>query len=521
MALQIPSQKQPGPDSFPTQPDAVRDWVSTLYPLTSMDSCRALFRGLKHSNRLETDNASRVEIATILEPAIEDAIAVLREEFLDLSLPFPLRAAQARQLALDLLLEQTFTYKIIVSETNNDSAQTPGPSRQLAIYQALRTLSKLYECHLLSHSEPDPILLHDANTLFNEAGEDDLIDQTLDSEAPDGVTAWSILNAYVYLQLLSLSCPYDQRQRQLPTLFQFLTEHTPKLTVKPYKAAESNNDSVYAIHHTQAGRPQRLKHTARDTDANLLTLDVAPLLAALDQVAERAPETINTFYEGETLSRSGLILLREALDRQKTRRVARAITRKTVHTEISLRHVSAAIRFTTVSEADAIPAEATQLSDSWPSVPIHRKGRWIVCNENRFGACLEWLDKEPTDAAVGQVIALKRTTKAKVPTWVTGIIRWIKSLGPAHLKIGIEFLGTEASALKVELTTEEQTTNHDCVRTLLLTGVFQSDARVALITPPLIFRQGEEIITEDKPLLLEERLASTGGFDVFGVVDKP
>lgn len=517
MALQIPSQKQPGPDSFPTQPDAVRDWVSTLYPLSSLGNCRALQRGIKHSNRLQTENADRVEIANILEPVIENAASGLRETFLDLSLPLPTKAVQTQHLVFDLLREQAFTFKIIVQ--NTDAASNKNSPMQLAIYQALRSLSKLYECHLQTYSEPDPMLLKDANVLFDQASKYDWIDAPLDEDAPDGITQWSITNAYVYIQLLALSCPFDQRQRQLPTLFQFLIEHTPTLTIKSFSSADSNSETVYAIHRSQAGRPQRLKHTARDNENGLLTFDVAPLLAALDQVAQRAPETINSFYEGETLSRAGLTLLREALNRKNNRRVARAITRKTVQTEISLRHVAAAIRFSTASDDDATPAEATQLSDSWPSVPIHRKGRWIVSNENRFGACLEWLDKEPTDSNVGQIIVLRRNNKTTEPTWVTGIIRWIKSIGPKHVQIGVEFLGADAKAIKVDLTTENQTTTHDCVRTPLLAGVFQSKATTALITPPSIFRVGEVIDTEDKPLLIGEKLASPGGFDVFGVTE--
>lgn len=518
MALQIPSQKQPGPDSFPTQPDAVRDWVSSLYPLTSMDNCRTLQRGLKHSNRLHTENAARVKITEILEPAIEDAVANLQQKFLDLSLPLPGKAEQARQLALELLQEQAYAYKIIV--TGSPAAALSDATLQTGIYQALRTLSKLYECHLLSHSEPDPQLLHEANKLFDLASVNALIENTVGSDAPDGVHPWSITNAYVYIQLLSLSCPFDQRQRQLPSLFQFLAEHTPSLAIESTATIEKISDTVYAIHKEQAGRPQRMKHTTPDKSKELLALDVAPLLKALDQVSEKTPETINTFYEGETLSRSGLNLLGEAMDRRKTRRAARAITRKTVQAEISLRHVAAAIRFSGAADADAAPPEATELSDSWPSVPTHRKGRWIVCNENRYGACLEWLDKEPTDATVGQIITLKRNSKAAEPAWITGIIRWIKSLGASHLQIGVEFLGTDTKALKVDLTAEDQTTTHDCVRIALLPGIFHSKAAVALMTPPSIFRRSDVINTEENPLLLEERLLSSGGFDVFSVSDK-
>jgi len=522
MALQIPSRKVPGPDSFPTQPEAVRDWLTTLHPLTATDNCRALQRGLKHSNRLATDNHKRVEIAAIFEPAVDEAVTELQQQFVDLSLPLPARARALRQLVIELLREQTCTYKIIVNDTY--ASLLPGQTgiRLPALYKALRSLGQLIGCHLLTLSEPCPSLLRDANKLYDLAEQSGLVHATLERDelelATSGdQTAWSISDAYVFVQLLSLCRPYNQRQQQIPVLLSFIARHTSALRVEAYAPDTRYNEMTYGVQLEQDGPAQHLKHITRSSTPTLRTLDVAPLLTIIDDASARIPAAVNAFYESETLSRTTLLHLRESLHRQNQRRFARAITRKTVQCEIGRRQITAAVLFSAEADAETGRAVLSPAQDYWPQPPVHHRGRWVVCNENRFGACLEWLDNEPTDASVGEVIALKRHSKDKKISWVTGIIRWMKSQSTSHLQIGIEFLGSDASVLRAERGRDELLTTHDCLLTPLLPGAFQSQCTQALLTPPLIFREGEDIIAGTQPVHLVERLLATASLDVFAV----
>ncbi|MBX2825125.1 MAG: hypothetical protein KTR33_10380 [Gammaproteobacteria bacterium] len=521
MALSIPSRKQPGPESFPTQPDDVRDWLTTLHPLGSTDNCRALHRGLKHSNRLETENGNRAAIASLFEPAIEEAVSTLQAEFLDQSQPLPPKAEQYRQLALDVLSEQTFQYKIIVHDTYASLTERQPQFRNQGIFKALRSLASLIECHLVSQSEPDPVLMHDANTLFDLAEKGGIHRSAIATEEGDSANEWTIEHAFIYVQLLAMSQPWNQRQRQIPALINFLQQRVTSLSITSYDAArEHSTDSVFGIQLTQIGHPQPLKHTPRQPVESLRLLDIGPLLAGISEAHKRTPDSINNFFEIDGLTRSGLNLLREALDRKNQRKYARAITRKSVHSEIGLRHITAAVRFASETGGDLGTPELAAATNYWPQTPIHRQRRWVVTNENRFGACLEWLDNEPTDAAVGEVIALKRNNRDAEPSWVTGIVRWLKSIAPDRLQVGIEFLAGNTTATRILHTVDELTTRHEGVCANLLPGVLPDHSREVLITPPTLFRHGDEVSADQKPLVLGEKILATSGFDMFGYEER-
>jgi len=81
MTLSIPNRKKPGENSFPTEPPGVQQGLTSLLPIHSMENIRSLFRGLKHSNRLETSLANRVEISEQFAPIVEEATLWLKEQF--------------------------------------------------------------------------------------------------------------------------------------------------------------------------------------------------------------------------------------------------------------------------------------------------------------------------------------------------------------------------------------------------------------------------------------------------------
>ena len=87
MSLVIPTRKTPANNSFPTSPEGVQSWLQDLQPLNSGESQRHLYRGLRHSNRLESNNRNRVEVLKILEPAVDQVLDELAGLYFEQPLP--------------------------------------------------------------------------------------------------------------------------------------------------------------------------------------------------------------------------------------------------------------------------------------------------------------------------------------------------------------------------------------------------------------------------------------------------
>ena len=142
MSLVIPTRKAPAQDSFPTSPEEVQRWLQQIQPLTSGESQRLLYRGLRHSNRLESNNRNRVDVLKILEPATDQVLDNLAAMYFEQPLPLPRKPLNAHQLASGLLRELGYAWKIVVHDTYSSLLGGQSGLRSLAIFHALRVLGK-------------------------------------------------------------------------------------------------------------------------------------------------------------------------------------------------------------------------------------------------------------------------------------------------------------------------------------------------------------------------------------------
>jgi len=517
MTLSIPNRKKPGENSFPTEPDGVEQWLTSLLPIQSMENVRSLYRGLKHSNRLDTSSPNRVAISELFAPIVDDATLWLKDQFADQSLPLPKKSKLCFQLVIELLTEMAFTYKIIVNDSYENQSPEPSVNCSNAIFKALATLAQQTEYHLNVLMETSTPVLQDANTLYTYALQSNLGSTSFSAANSSTESGLTIEKMFIYVQLLNLACPYTVRQRQIPLLNRYLLQQSASLSLQEPDDEIHDKNRTFCIHLEQDSRAQLLRYTDISADrGNILLLDFEPLIDNIDRTINRTSPTTNALFEAETLSKSTLSELRESLVRERDRKSARAIMHRQIHTKTGIKEITASLHYNPLNIPlnNEFNVDKLAPSDHWPSRPSNQERAWTVINENRMGACLEWRDGSTTDTEVGEVVALRQVNASSEEPWVIGFVRWVKYIDLDRVQLGIKYFAKNAQPVAANNSdAEAQDISRDC-----LLAKFNSNnlELVSLIAPPLAFHESELIQTgENSHHQLNQKIASTPMCDVF------
>ena len=500
MTLSIPSRKAPAQNSFPTAPSAVAEWLDGLQPLTSTSSIRTLYRGLKHSNRLENNNSKRVQILAILEPAVDTVLDSLVDQYLEQPLPLPRKPANAHQLASDLLQEMGFAWKIVVNDTYASLLSGQAALRNIALFNALRVLAKLILHHSLIYSDVPEGLMQDANTLYKLAEETGLEDQILNLESFEDHGGWSVKHAYAHVQLLSMANLECQRTRNIPLINNFLEQAAEQIElIKPAKQLDSLGTN-YAIHLEQDVKPSKWHYLLPGLRRPIRVFDTVDLQDRIARAQKSAPVSLPREQEGSRLNRHAFNTLSEMLSRQRERREQRRIAGRPVKAETGLKDIC--VQLTTAAKTAA-------------ELPQH----WNVINQSEHGMCLRWQQGSPSALQVGELIFVhdRATNDNKL-----GVVHWIKHDGKNKLCCGIESLDGELDPVLVDGQTE--TTRGTRLECLIINRTVNRKKIHYLLAPASAYHESctLRIYRDDqhKDWIVRNRISGSGSFDHWELLAK-
>lgn len=523
MALSIPNTIKPGKNSFPTSPKTVREWLTGIQPLRDNKSIKVLYRGLKHSNRLENSARNRLEIADMLEPPIRSALSRLEEHFLGQSLPLPKKSAQARSLYEAILAEQAITWKLVVNDTYASLLPGQGKTRAVGIYKSLRCLSKLIECHLSMCSPLPAKILEDGNTLFQFALKSNLTDSRNPEENISGRNEWSIENAFCYMSLLSLFDSRYQRLRQIPLVCDYLADNASLLSISSIDNLPIELDSVFGVFLDQDSKPIQLDYVNKSDDANLAVIDLAPLIAVIDKSIGQQRNNRSYTLENETVSSTALVNLKNSFEKNRKRKSARAIILKSVNVEIGLQNIVSLFRY----EED-IPYRypesplSARKNVHWPIRTIEAEGSWSIINKSLHGLCLKWKGRGTTNTNTGEPVVIRVDSPNATRQWRVGLVRWMQLVAEDELHVGIEFIpGKKVSATHLGNPDDEQNfSERGC---LIVQQPADSEATGELVIAPAnVFSQGAVLETDSLDQYeLIGKTAYTQAVDIFTVTQVP
>lgn len=513
MTLLIPTRKPPAQNSFPTSPVDVAAWLDQLSPLLDNDSVRTLYRGLKHSNRLENNNRNRVEIMGILEPAIDEVLDRLVEQYLEQPLPLPRKPANAHLLASELLQEVAYAWKIVVSDTYATLLSGQAGLRNIAIFRALRGLAKIILHNALIHRPIPAGILHDANTLYKMAEESGMQDQTLELQQDDGAR-WTITHAYAHIQLLAMVNLQSQRSRQIPLISNLLDQVSENLVLKKPPKRPEYSPTTYAVHLEQDVQPSQWHNLQPQLRQHVRIFDIAGILQSIGRAAKAAPDALSREQESDTLNRRSLEVLGELLSRQNERGYQRRVAHKPVVTQLGIKEIYSDVRH----------LNATELLS-----PDQSAERWTILNESDSGLCLEWHSGSASDVQVGELITLRDQSTARDPhPGILGFVQWVNFQSAEQLLCGVQVINdqleNDVTAVLVEgLTETTRGSKIECICTDVSTD--GNGPIKTILTPSHAYHESCAIRIHDDPRyagewIVRQKLLGSGAFDHYSLVPR-
>jgi len=533
MPLQIPTRKHPGTESFPTSPEDVRRWMEEIQPLTEGENQRLLYRGLKHSNRLETNNRNRVDVIGIIEPGVDQVLDHLAALYFEQPLPLPRKPSNAHKLASDLLCEMGFAWKIVVNDTYSSLLGGQTGLRSLSIFHALRVIGKTILHHSLVYAPIPPGLLRDANTLYRMAEESSLHDVPVDIEHPSTNDAgneetWTIRQAYVHVQMLSLASLQTHRRRQIPLLSDFLESISERVDIATPKMRYPLHEKWLAIHMEQDSPAQPCNQYSPGSRKQLRAFNVGDIMVQIHRAERLAPDSLAWEMESSVLRRNTLHSLSEQLIDASERQQQRMICRQNVGARSGLKEIHALL----TSTADSGTEDTRPVYRAGDSAKLVTAEHWEAINKSDKGYRLRWTGGRASELQVGELVSivLEPERPGDEDGQVIGSIVWINYEPHGELECGVELLTRSASAVLVEGTTSNtRGSKLECLVCAEYTNGEGSTAandtrpgkteKRSLITPPHTFQESGSVRMhqdgESSDWLIKSRKRASGGFDYF------
>ncbi len=533
MPLVIPNRKAPANDSFPTSPEGVRRWLQEIKPLTSGENQRALYRGLRHSNRLENNNRNRVDVLKLLEPAVDQVLDELAALYFEQPMPLPRKPLNAHHLASGLLRELAYAWKIVVHDTYSSLLGGQTGLRSVSIFRALRVLGKTIFHNSLVYAPVPEGLLQDANTLYHMAEESNLHNLPIEIDNPygEGIETWTIRQAYVHVQMMSLAALQTHRRRQIPLLSDFLESISEQVELTLPKPKYPQHEKWLAVHIEQDTPAQHSHQYAPEARKYLRAFNLGEIMVQINRAEKLAPDSLAWEMESSVLRRNTLRNLKLQLLEATARQHQRMICKQSVEAKAGLKEIHALL----------VHEKPRQGSNNFPLMQLSVE-QWHVINRSDNGMCLQWAGGRSSEVQVGELVSVveqqidsalsadSANTDVQLDgnhKVTIGTVVWISYEQDDVLLCGVELLAERASAVLVEGTTSNtRGSKLEC----LLCEDSQDNTNVetngraalrgrALIAPPHSFQESGSVrmhhLGETTDWLIKSRKRAAGGFDFF------
>jgi len=516
MQLTVPQRTQADSGSFPVTPAGVAQWLKNLNPMESRTDAREVYRGLKHSNRLQNSVDQRRGVLSCFIPVLRELQTHLTDMSLAQPLPLSPEFAKNAKLADALHREEAFAFKILLSESQAPLADDAG--------RAMQALAKQAESIVHGYRPIPDRLIRDAHQLYLMAEEHGLLSNSL------GADLLSLQDHYRFILLLCVADLKQQRVRQLPLLVDFLKSCLKDIHIEKDRDIGSLVSYDYAVNVVQGSQPEPALSLLSENQSDNRWFSVAPVLYRIDTYSANLPITATANLGVDSLERQSLVRLHGALSRYRQRRSARKITFDARRVVFGHKEVCAHLLY--------------QLEDRTSYDASH----WRVVNSSSQGFCIR---SEQCRAALVQVGELISVTDPDVPLRTPDtpksskldasicVVRWVQALGNEGIIMGVEVMAK--SVLPVRILRNEQnpaaTDTHSATGTpaerysdinvgvgenaLIIACKKQNSIIQTLLTPPFLYRTVDSLTASQggrsRTIELENCLQNNGLFSQFSL----
>lgn len=543
MELQLPERKKPAPNSFNTNPEAVRNWVDDL-PLLNTDLTRQMLDDtLDELNSLDIPVENRHMALELLATSVICVIDALRKQFLDKPLPLQMADRDAAGQALATCNRMATGYRILA----DDLGRRPYQESQLAvaIHRALRYLSELLLMHYQIYVPYPGGLWQGIHALYALAEECGVATTPVTDPTAPGDEESTVATVYKQILLLSLANPYRMRQKEIHFVYNALLDLARFCRLVP--ADHARTGGLFELD-LQSDHPPvyRTLAAGQPTDKHIRILDTTAATGHLrDVLTAGSAAARNHTGIGSTETLQQLMLAWGAMPRRRFPRHHQRAQIRLVSGMRAIHGLAAAPGTQTGEEEDAITDQhylpdptfdssvrfatpGEQADDllrgafSTGTLQESRIETWRMADTSAGGYCLLWDNAFASSARVGELVAIAQPEDTDMENRQLGVIRWMKFTGEYGLELGVQLLAPGGEAVWVYVCNDDFRLDPRAdkrMQGILLPEIRILGQEASLLLPSLPFRSGCPAVLErdgrQENIILTRQLENTGCFAQF------
>ena len=569
--LRIPEQKKEK-SWFDVRPKQVKAWVETLPLGDTEETSKQIFAVLSHINRVQISAPARLKALECLQETFDLCIRAQKNNFVGQSFPLGSRALKYVDRCIAMHHELAIGYKISSIELIGHSHFYEKKYHARALYRALNTLGNILLLHYQIYAPEPPQLWSDIHALYSTAEQHALHKQVIiskfNNEQKDNLR--SVGNKYKQLLLLSLSNPYHLGRNDAEKVHEALQEWSASSHIlNPAEVSSGEAHFVTCLNRDSAPVQLSLIKTLENNMCRFI--DTTDLIQHLRYMISL---NLEPEEKGGNLSSKDTTLYRQLLnawDTRAKRSFSRSPSSGGIDISIGLNSTHFLIEESNVPVFDVeepeivqndgpliddtrnpldishttfsiepVAGEAdgemywdstrntasqnlTQLSgeadnDISISKPTFNCHAWKTLNISAGGYCLLWDHDKSSNAQIGEIVGLRESGNGQGDNWRIGVVRWMQYLRNQGLKLGIQILSPNVTALQSKLMNgrASKKKEYSCLSLPELKAIKEP---ASILTPSLHYKVGDALILNDHGNMMNVQLTrlveNTGNYSRF------
>ena len=455
LSLSVPVTTRILPKEIETNPRKARAWIESL-PLTKThESARVLAENIEALNHAKIGADDRAALIHVYRPVIAVLLDELEAEYAYSSLPLPAKQLEAFELARQLLVQCSYTFKMQLLEKTgkmivfNAKKNLPAP-----MYWAMHFLRELMMQSYRTYYPVPPGAWQELHQLFQYADEQGFL-----AEIGDAESTATMQDIYTDAIMASLADPYRLMYKEIDRVLDVLSQNRGLMEMRT--SSEGLNPQrlfVVALDSDQA--PKVLVQGNRPPAGQVLRLvDPTRLVEKLQQRIrnQSGPGGAAAAKSRATHDLTDLIhrLIRLWGDPPK-----RQFRRNPSDSAVALcSGIKAISYFTDLASREDPEADAQAIREgrTIPLLKIPQDAmsqmigveEWHVLNQSANGLRMHRESGGNVSITVGEAVGVRFMGGR---SWNVGVVRWLTLLEGNALEFGVELVAPAAVSITIEPT---------------------------------------------------------------------
>ena len=518
LSLSVPTTMLSLPKEIEISPKKAKVWVESL-PLTkTMESTRAITEAIEALNHAKMPSEDRVALVEIYRPIIAVLLDELEAIYAYSSLPLPPKQKEAFDAGNKLLVQCSYTYKMLVLEKTGKSLFFNAKKNlPLPVYRAMHYLRELM---LQSYKTYHPVpagVWQEIHSLYLYAAEQGMLTDVVDTE-----TGSTMMDIYVDVLMASLADPYRLMYQEVDRVLDILKQNRGLVDMRT-DAEGLNPQRLFVVALDSDQAPKVLIQGGRPPAGQVLRLvDPARLV---DKIQQRIrAQSGSGAANAKSRATHDLTDLTMRLIRLWGDPPKRQFRRNPADSSVALcSGIKAISYFTELATREDPEADAQAIRDGdtipllkFPQDPMSRMigvEEWHVLNQSANGLRMHRESGGNVSVTVGETVGVRFVGGR---TWNVGVVRWLTLLEGNALEFGVELIAPAAISITIEPTIGSAGKPSPALMLFPLNPEAESDT---LLTAPETFSDLREFELNAQGDLLRVRATTlierTSRFDMF------